>query len=258
MPSALISKCRADGIEPIVVGFKSQTLEETMNDVSHLWTNLGRAGEIIRFFKKHDVSDLVMIGGIRRPAFSELRPDFKGVKILSKIGLQAMGDHALLSLLENELNHEGFTLHGIHDFMDDVLASSGVLGQCKPSDNDLQAIQIGVDASRKLGELDVGQSVIVQQNVIVSVEGVEGTDALIRRSADLLKPGIKGILVKTRKPQQSKNLDLPTIGVDTVRHAHDAGLSGIAVHANNCIIHDVSAVLKEADDKKLFVYGVDI
>ena len=134
----------------------------------------------------------------------------------------------------------------------------GTLGRFKPKDDDWVDIEFGLKVSQEIGALDIGQSVIVQNGMIVGVEAVEGTDALIDRCAALQQKGRGGILVKTRKPQQDKALDMPTIGVQTIMNAHKAGLAGIVLHADNVIGIDIKTVAKYADKYKLFVIGAPI
>jgi DUF1009 family protein len=108
-----------------------------------------------------------------------------------------------------------------------------------------------------LGRLDAGQSVVVQQGIVLGVEAIEGTDELIRRSGALRREGPGGVLVKRAKPQQDDRFDLPAIGPDTVAAAVDAGLRGIAVQAGRSLIIDREATLQAADAAGLFVTGVE-
>lgn len=257
LPAYLLSICEDRGIEPYIIGFDGHTDAEIMTG-NYKWVNFGAVGKIISFFKSNDVTDLVLIGGVKRPSFAEIKPDFKAVKILSRIGMRALGDSDLLSALKAELESEGFTLHAIQDFCDRLLVEEGALGRYKPKSDDAVDIELGLKISREIGGLDIGQSVIVQNGMVIGVEAVEGTDALIERCASLQQNGRGGILVKTRKPQQDKALDMPTIGVQTIEKAHNAGLSGLVLHADNVIIIDVKTVVKYADKYKLFVVGVSI
>lgn len=260
LPFRLVERCLELGVAPIVIGFNGQTDRELYDlcaQFPQLKTHLGAAGEIISFLKTNNVHDLVLIGSVKRPSLSELKPDLKGMKILSKIGIRALGDNQLLELLEAELSSEGFALRGIHDFCSELLAPQGVIGNIKPSSSALSDINIGIEASHALGALDIGQAVIVQQGVVIAVEGVEGTDALIQRSKSLIKKGEKAVLVKSRKPQQSKNLDLPTIGINTILNAVDAGLGGIAIQAQNVLVYDLKKVVETSDNNHIFIYGFE-
>ncbi len=258
LPSYLISVCKEKNITPFIVGFEGQTNSDIMSGNSHLWADFGSVGKIVKFFKSNGVSNLVLIGGVKRPPFSEIKPDLKAIKILSKIGMRALGDNDLLSALKAELELEGFALHAMHDICDDLLIAKGSIGRYSPKLEHEIDIELGLRVSQAIGAMDIGQSVIVQNGMIIGVEAVEGTDALIQRCTDLLQNGGGGVLVKTCKPQQDQALDMPTIGVDTIINAHKAGLCGIVAQADNVIIVDLKNVAKYADKYKIFVSGVPI
>ncbi len=259
LPSYLISICKEKNIEPFIVGFEGQTDANIMDNNAHIWAGFGEVIKIINFFKSNNISNLVLIGGIKRPPFKEIKPDLKAVKILAKlVGNKALGDNNILSALKKELEQEGFTLRAMHDFCDDLLISKGNIGKYSPKPKHEIDIELGLKVSQEIGALDIGQSVIVQNGMVIGVEAVEGTDALIKRCADLLQKGGGGVLVKTRKPQQDKSLDMPTIGVDTIINAHKSGLCGIALQADNVIIVDSKNLAKYADKYKMFVSGIPI
>ena len=110
---------------------------------------------------------------------------------------------------------------------------------------------------RPCGGLDVGQAVVVQQGLVLGVEGIEGTDELIRRCGEYRRKGAGGVLVKLRKPQQDMRVDLPTFGPRTIERAHEAGLRGVALHTGNGLIVDEEEAVKLADRLGLFVIGIN-
>jgi hypothetical protein len=125
-----------------------------------------------------------------------------------------------------------------------------------PDADALRDIALGIEVAGRLGDLDIGQAAIVQQGLVLGVEAVEGTDALIARCAGLKRPGRGGILVKVKKPGQERRADLPTIGPHTVRLAAETGIAGIAVQAGHCLIIERAEVIAAADRAGLFVIGV--
>ncbi len=258
MPRTLLQKCEALDIEPYLVHFPEQTDKETVDMAPNkLEASLGHAGKIIDYFKRNDISDLIMIGHIKRPSFSELKTDLKAVQILSRIGMKALGgDNTLLTALREELEKDGFTLHGIHKFCEDLLAQPKCYTKKKPTAKQLVDIENGIKISHEIGRLDIGQSIIIQHGVVLGVEAAEGTDELIRRCGALQKKGTRGIVIKTCKPQQDRDLDLPTIGLNTLETVKEAGLSGIAIEAHNVIIIDVKKMSEYADKHKLFIIGL--
>ena len=115
----------------------------------------------------------------------------------------------------------------------------------------------GVAVIRALGPLDVGQAVVVQQGLVLGIEAIEGTDALIERCGMLRRDGPGGVLVKMTKPTQDLRFDLPTVGVVTVERCAAAGLRGIAIEAGKTIALDRDAIAAQADRLGLFVIGLD-
>lgn len=257
LPRKLLETCDQKGITPFVIGFEGQTDPLVIQGRSHLWTRLGAAGQIIKTLKSHDVKDLIFIGSIRKPTMAELRPDLKAAEFFARAGWRVMGgDNSLLEALRDFLAEEGFKIHGIHTIADNLLTPEGAVGAYEPKGRDWEDIEQGIAISQHLGALDIGQAVIVQEGIVLSVEGVEGTDAMIERTKPLMRKGRGGVLVKTCKPQQDKNLDLPTIGPQTVQKAAQSGLAGVAIHAGQSLLIDPEEVAQIADKHKMFVIGV--
>src|SRR6185312_5486451 len=191
----------------------------------------------IDILRAQGVTELVLAGGVRRPSLLALRPDLRTAKFVAKIGMRALGDDGLLRAIVAELEGEGFRVVGADTILNAALAR-------------------GVTAARALGALDIGQAVVVQQGVVLGVEGTEGTDALVARCASLALDGPGGVLVKMAKPEQERRADLPTIGPDTVVRAADASLRGIAVEAGAALILDRAETIAAADARGLFIVGV--
>lgn len=258
VPALLLNSCDRQGIEVFVVGFEDQTDPNLMRGYPHLWTRLGAASQVLETFKKHNIQDVVLIGSIRRPTLKELKPDLRTTAFFARIAFKAMGDNDLLGAVREELESEGIKIHGVHEFAQDLLMPSGILGAYKPKKIDLVNIEHGLKISQELGRLDIGQSVIVQEGIVLGVEAIEGTDQLISRCAHLSRKGRGGVLIKTCKPQQDKDFDLPTIGPETIRNAYKSGLAGVAVQYGSALLIHREEVLRLADEYKMFVVGVDV
>lgn len=258
LPGRIIRACQLTGRPFFVVAFREQTDPQTVEDIPHAWFRLGAVGEIIEALKREEVKEIVLVGSIRRPSVAELRPDWRGAKILAKAGLAMLGDDGLLRVVAEELETEGFHVVGAHEVVHDLLAPNGVMGKHHPTKDQEKDIERGITITHVLGELDVGQAVVIQQGIVLGIEAAEGTDMLLKRCKDLKREGPGGILVKTKKPQQDRRLDLPTMGLKTVQNAIDAGLAGIAMQADETILLDKDAFLKLADDAGLFVLGFDL
>ncbi len=257
IPALLVRHCQEQGRDFFVLAIEGNADKSFFSgDIPHQWIRIGQAGTGFKRLAEEKVQDVVMIGTIRRPSFFDLMPDLRTTAFFAKIGTKALGDDGILRALVKEIESEGMAVKGVHEVMPDILVKSGVLGKHKPDKQALADIERGIEVAAELGKLDVGQAVVVQQGLVLGVEGIEGTDELIRRCQDYKRKGVGGVLVKLRKPQQDMRIDLPTIGTRTVERAHETGLRGIAVHAGNGLIVDETEVIKLADKYGLFVIGV--
>jgi DUF1009 family protein len=178
--------------------------------------------------------------------------------LLARIGAKAFGgDDTLLSAVIRVLAEEGFEVVGAQAFLDDLFAPPGLMTKRAPDEQAMADIRRGVAVVRALGAADVGQAAVVQQGLVLGVEAIEGTDALIRRCRDLAREGAGGVLVKLVKPGQSRLVDLPTVGLATVEEAAMAGLRGIAVEAGGTIILDRPAIVAAAEEAGLFLIAIN-
>ncbi|WP_417669018.1 LpxI family protein [Roseibium sp.] len=223
----------------------------------------GEVGRLYSFLRKNECRDVILIGGVtRRPDFTSVVGDLGTLKRLPKI-LKALvgGDDSLLTRVIGLFDAEGFEVVGIKDVAPELLAGEGVLGQVRPSKVAKADMELASDAASRLGDLDIGQGAVALNGRVISLEGAEGTDAMLERCADLRKSGRVrakgrcGVLVKTVKPGQDLRVDLPTIGPRTVELAVAAGLEGIAVEAGGALIAEKSATLAAADQAGLFLFG---
>ncbi|MDR3423669.1 MAG: UDP-2,3-diacylglucosamine diphosphatase LpxI [Alphaproteobacteria bacterium] len=256
-PTRVIEACRAQGRAFFVVCLEGQADQATACDVPHAWLSLGAFGKLRDLAKAENIVEIVMIGRVRRPSLRELKPDWLAVKALAKIGMHLLGDDALLRAVGQAIEQEcGVRVIAAQDILGGVLMREGILGAVSPDAQARQDIARGVKVARLLGEADVGQSVIVQQGLVLGVEAIEGTDALIARCKDLRRDGAGGVLVKLAKPQQDDRYDLPTIGPDTLTAAAQAGLRGIAAETDRSLLIDRDRVRQLADEKGIFVIGI--
>lgn len=257
LPVSVIEAAAVSGRGVFVLGFEGETDPALMNGYDHAWVKLGAVGQAIDILHRASIDDVVMIGGIRRPSFRDLKLDFRGMQLLAKLGLKAArGDDRLLSLIIRELEGEGFRVLGADEVIQPMLAPEGVITSASPSETVWSDIKHGVRVAKRLGELDIGQAVIVQEGRVLGVEAIEGTDALIRRVAKLKPERPGGVLVKMKKPDQDRRADLPTVGDQTVKQAIEAGLEGLAVHAGHCLLVNRETMIEMADRAGLFIIGI--
>lgn len=258
LPDLILDAVRAEGRPVFVLALEGQASEDLVRSVEHVWIPLGAVGRGIDALSGAGVRDVVFAGGVRRPSLLKLGFDGRGARVVAKLGKAAFGDDKLLSVIIAEIESEGFNVVGADDILHDLLVEEGVLGRHRPDEVARSDIARGLEVACALGVVDVGQAVVVQQGIVLGVEAIEGTDALIARSAGVRREGPGGVLVKIKKPGQERRADLPTIGLPTVTAAAEAGLRGIAVEAGATLVIGREALVAAADVAGLFVTAIRV
>ncbi len=254
-PRRLLQLLRQTGRPYFLICLQGQADDDLGTGEPHCWLPLGAGERAMQQLRAAGASELVFIGKVRRPSLFELRPDAFTLQKLAQIGFAALGDDGLLRGVSKIFADEGFRVVAIQDLFTQFLTPSGQLGRVAPSAQDMQDIARGAQVARQLGLVDVGQAVVVQHGMVLGVEAIEGTDALIARAGTLKRAGGGGVLVKLCKPQQDRRLDLPAIGPDTMKAIAAAGLAGVAAEAGASLFLEPETALQLADAAGIFVLG---
>jgi len=228
----------------------------------HCWIAIGQFGRFRRLARAEGCRDLVLVGGLVRPAIRQVRLDWATLVEMPRI-IRAFrgGDDHLLTGIGRILEGDGFRVLGAHEVAPDITAPSGALGRHRPDAGSAADIARGFEMLSAMSPFDVGQAVVIGKGHVLAVEAAEGTDAMLQRVAALREAGrIRlprgvGVLIKAPKQRQDRRFDLPSIGPDTVLHAAQAGLAGIAVVAAGTIVAEPQRLVEAADANGLFVLG---
>ncbi len=257
-PGQVAAAAQAAGREVFIVGLEGFAEAAVIGAYPHAIVRMGAAGRIIELLRAHGCQDLVLIGRVRRPSIFEARPDAFGARLLARVGRVAFGgDDTLLAAVVKVLGEEGFNVVGAHEVMTEALAPAGLLTRAAPDAQAMGDIRRGVAVCQALGAADVGQGCVVQLGLVLAVEAIEGTDAMIARAGTLARAGLGGVLVKLSKPGQERRADLPALGPVTVANAAAAGLRGIAFEAGGALLADRDAAVRAADAAGIFLIGID-
>jgi DUF1009 family protein len=234
-----------------------------MQKYKHYSIPLAKAGLFRRLARGEGCRDVVFVGTALRPPLRALRIDWLTLRLLPRV-MRAYrgGDDHLISGVAKLFEDYGFRIVAAHEVAPDILMPEGPIGGLRPSQRDAADIARALALLEATGPFDMGQAAIVADSHVLAVEAAEGTDAVLRRVAELRAQGRiaapigTGVLVKAPKPQQDRRFDLPTIGPRTVEEAALAGLAGIAVTAGEAIIAEPAAVAAAADAAGIFVIGI--
>lgn len=262
LPRVAADHVLRSGREVFLIAVEGET-DADLAAYPHAVVRIGAAGRLKELLLARGCRDVMMIGRFRRPRFSEIDWDMGTVRALSNImRLRFGGDDQVVNGVVHIFESEGFRIVGPREVLPGLVAPEGPVGRVRPSRQARADIARGFEAIRRMGPLDIGQAVVVLAHRVVAVEAAEGTDAMIERCADLRRTGRlaapppSGVLVKAAKPGQELRLDMPVVGVQTVRAAIAAGLEGMAIEAGAVMLPDLDELRGLADETGLFVVGV--
>lgn len=224
---------------------------------------LGQLGRLLDELRRRQVTELVLIGSLPRPSFAALRPEASTLKYLPHFARAFRGgDDHLLRGVVGFFEGQGFSVHGPADIAPAMTAPLGSLGRKAASAEQKALIARGFELLAALSPFDVGQAAILADHRVIAIEAAEGTDAMIRRVADMVASGRlriargDGVLVKAPKDGQDLRVDMPAIGAETLKNVTAAGLAGIGLRAGRVLVGDAAGLGQFADKAGLFVEGV--
>jgi DUF1009 family protein len=246
---------RRHGVEVVAVAHRGETdpeLERVV--VSITWVHPGELQAVIDALKSAGARRAVMVGGIAKPRlFREFRPDARAIAIIARIG--QMRDDLVLRAVAAELEGEGIAIVESTLYLQEIVPAAGQLGSRAPTAEEWTDIRLGFRAAKLIGQLDIGQSVVVRMGAVVAVEGIEGTDATIQRAGQLVNGDI--VLVKVCKPTQDTRFDLPAVGPETIDALARVRGRALAVEAGRTITLDRAEMIARADAAGIAVVAVD-
>lgn len=255
VPLIVIKELKKRGYTVITVALQGLADEELIkhSDISEQ-INIGRAGYIIDFLKKNNVRNVILTGKVPKKIIFErekIKPDMRALKMLFSAKLR--GDNELLQLIEKEFSKEGIKIVEISEFCPELVTPDGILTKRKPSKEEWKDIEYGFRIAKKIGELDIGQTVVIKEMSVVAVEAIEGTDEAILRAGRFVKDSI---VVKVSKPQQNLRLDPPTAGMDTIITMRKANAKVLALEAGKTFLIERDKVIEKANELNISVVGV--
>jgi len=234
LPRLFARAARDRGLSVIAVGHVGETDPALGSEVERLdWVKVGQVARIERLLREAGVEEAVLAGGFSRMrAVQQMRPDLGLFRIASR--LRSFRDDALLRAAADEFEAAGIRIVAPTELLREILALEGHLAGPPLDAAQERDVALGEEVSTLLGRADVGQTVVVKNGHVLALEAVEGTDACIRRGAELGGRGV--VVVKRSKPGQDERFDLPAVGPATLEVLRSVGATVLAVEAGKTLL----------------------
>jgi DUF1009 family protein len=258
LPKYLINKLIKNNSKFLIIDLtKSNNFKKYANSYSLKITQLGKA---ISILNKNNCKKIIFIGKVKRPEISLLKFDKKVFFYLPRLySAFKKGDGSILKEIIKIFNENKIKVLNSMKFTPELILNEKNINNIKVSNLEKTSINKGIQIIKTLSKFDIGQSVVLNNGYVLAIEGPEGTDEMIKRSAYLskkLKLKNKSILIKFPKANQDLRVDLPTLGLDTVKNCIKANIKGIAVKRSQNIILERDKILNLTKKNNFFIISL--
>lgn len=254
LPVRMAQYAKENGFEVVCISLSRDNVRDLKKYCSKVYScHPGEVNKIESILKDEQIKQLTFLGKVHKKVLLQLHKFDKRAIDLIKDAVRLNDDQVMLMIVQ-ELAKIGVEVLDQTIFIKNLMIPAGVLGKHKPTKEQMDDVNYGFWLAKEMGKIDVGQSVVIKDKMIMAVEAIEGTDSCIKRGAKLAKRG--AVIVKVAKPKQDKRFDIPAIGMKTLRTMRCKRASLIAVEANETIIVDQEKVIKYADKHNIVIMAV--
>ena len=250
-PLEILKKVKKKHIEYLIIDLtKKNNFKKDKNSYA---ASIGQFGKIIKIFKKNKCRKVLFAGKVKKPNFSKLRLDFKGIYYIPRIVRSSkLGDAAILREIIKILKQERISTISSLTYNPELTLKKGTYSKVKPNKEDNLDIKKAISTLSKLGKYTFSQGTVVRNNKVVVIEGKGGTEGMLKRSKSKTQRN-KGVLVKLLKKKQDLRIDLPTVGLKTLVQCKDAGLKGVVLKAKQNVFLERNKCINFANKNKMFI-----
>ncbi len=236
LPFIFATEAKRNSVEVIAFALKGVTSPDLTRHVDRIhWLKWGQFGKALLALSSSRVKHVAMLGKIRKPLlFKEEKIDQKARELLR--GANDKRDYSILKEVGNILRKMGVEVISSATFLDRLIPKRGVLTRRQPDDREWNDIRFGKRIATEMARLDIGQTVCVKDNSVLSVEAAEGTDEVILRAGSLIRDGM--VVVKVARPDQDMRFDVPLVGLDTINTLIDSRAKVLAIEEKKMFFMD--------------------
>ena len=250
-PNKILKKIKKNRVKYIIIDLsKTKKFKKNKNSYS---VSVGQFGKIISILKENSCKKILFAGRINRPNLSKLKLDFKGIYYIPRIiKASKLGDVAILKEIIKILSQYKIKTENSLKFNPELTLKKGNYTKLKPNNRDKKDIKKAITTLNNLDQFNFSQGVVIRNKKVVAVEGKDGTEKMLKKSQNK-KFKNYGVLVKFPKKKQDLRIDLPTIGLKTLKQCKTAGLKGIVLKSKQNIFLDIKKSIIFANKNKIFI-----
>ena len=254
LPVAMAESAQKNGFEVVAISLSSDNRNKLKKYCSKVYNfGPGEVTKIKQTLVDEKITQVTFIGKVHKGLLLR-RPklDMEAIRLMKEA--QRLNDDAVMLIIVEQLENMGICVLDQTIFIKNCMIPSGVLGKVQPTEAQKEDVDYGFYMAKEMGRLDVGQSVVIKDKMVMAVEAIEGTDRCIERGAKIAKNGAS--IIKVAKPSQDNRFDIPAIGLNTLRVMKKYKASLIALEADKTIIVNQKEVVDFADKNNIVIMAV--
>lgn len=254
LPVKMAQYAKENGFEVVCISLANDNVNQLKKYCSKVYScHPGEINRIEKILTDEEIKQATFLGKVHKRVLLQLHKfDSRAIELLKTV--QRLNDDEVMLLIVKEFEKHGISVLDQTIFIKNLMVPSGVLGKVKPTEEQMEDVNYGFWLAKEMGKVDVGQSVVIKDKMVMAVEAIEGTDVCIRRGAKLAKKD--AVVVKVSKPAQDKRFDIPAVGLRTLKTMKKYKANLLAVEANETIIVEQEKVVKFADDNNIVIMAV--
>ncbi len=250
-PIEILKKIKKKKLNYLIIDLtKSKKFKKDKKSFS---VSIGQFGKIINILKENNCKNVLFAGRVQKPNFSKLKLDLKGIYYIPRIiKASKIGDAAILKEIIYILKQQSIKTISSISFNPELSLKKGNYSKIKPNKEDNKNIKKAISTLNKLGKYNFSQGTVVRNNKVIAIEGRDGTEKMLKKCKSKMQR-CEGVLVKFPKKKQDLRVDLPTVGLKTLKHCQIAGLKGIVLKNKQNIFLDKNKCFNFANRNKMFI-----
>ena len=250
-PIEILKKIKIKKLKYLIIDLS--TSKKFKNDKNSHNVSIGQFGKIINILNRNKCKKVLFAGKVTKPKFSKLKLDLKGIYYIPRIIKKSKkGDAAILKEIINILKQEKIRTINSLTFNPELTLKKGTYSKVKPNKDDKKDINKAISTLSKLGKYTFSQGTVVRNNKVVAIEDKRGTENMLKKCNNK-KFKNNGVLVKFPKKKQDLRIDLPTVGLNTLKQCKSAGIKGIVLKSKQNVFLERSKCINFTNKNKMFI-----
>jgi len=250
-PFEILKKIKKKRLNYLIIDLSKEKIFK--KDKKSYSVSIGEFGKIINILKDNNCKKVLFAGKVKKPSFSKFKLDIKGIYYMPRIiKASKIGDAAILKEIINMFKQQSIKTISSIAFNPELSLKRGNYSKIKPNKEDNKDIKKAINTLNKLGKYNFSQGTVVRNNKVIAIEGRGGTEKMLKKCKSK-KYRNKGVLVKFPKKKQDLRIDLPTVGLKTLKQCSMKGLKGIVLKNKQNVFLERNKCIDWANKNKMFI-----